>query len=111
MSQQAARPVDDPADAIADTPGGCVIQIKVIPRAPQTMVDGMRGGALLVKLSAPPVEGQANESLLRFIAHICDVPRRAGLVDERREIAQQGDPRQSRDARAGHLARQGMYAS
>jgi uncharacterized protein len=76
MSQQAANPVDDPADAIADTPGGCLIQLKVIPRAPQTMVDGMRDGALLVKLSAPPVEGQANESLLRFIAHICDVPRR-----------------------------------
>lgn len=73
-----ARPVDDdPADAIADTPGGCTIQIKVIPRAPQTLIDGMREGALLVKLSAPPVEGQANESLLRFIAHVCDVPRRA----------------------------------
>jgi uncharacterized protein len=77
MAQQAANPDDDPADAIADTPGGCLIQIKVIPRAPQTMIDGMRGGALLVKLSAPPVEGQANESLLRFIAHICDVPRRS----------------------------------
>jgi uncharacterized protein len=77
MSQQAANPVDDPADAIADTPGGCLIQLKVIPRAPMTMIDGMRGGALLVKLSAPPVEGQANESLMRFIAHICDVPRRA----------------------------------
>lgn len=80
QSQQAANPVDDPADAIADTPGGCLIQIKVIPRAPQTMIDGMRGGALLVKLSAPPVEGQANESLLRFMAHIFDVPRRAVLL-------------------------------
>ena len=77
MSQQAANLVDDPADAIADTPGGCLIQIKVIPRAPQTMVDGMRGGALLVKLSAPPVDGQANEALLRFIAQICGVPRSA----------------------------------
>jgi uncharacterized protein (TIGR00251 family) len=75
--QQAANQVDDPADAIADTPGGCVIHIKVIPRAPQTMIDGMRGGALLVKLSAPPVEGQANEALLRFFAQLCDVPRRA----------------------------------
>ena len=76
MAQQPATPVDDPADAIADTPGGCIIQINVIPLAPQTMIEGMRGGALLVKLGAPPVEGQANESLLRFIAHICDVPRR-----------------------------------
>jgi uncharacterized protein (TIGR00251 family) len=78
MAQQgAANPADDPADAIADTPGGCLIQIKVIPRAPQTMIEGMRGGALLVKLSAPPVQGQANESLMRFVAQICDVPRRA----------------------------------
>jgi hypothetical protein len=81
MAQQPAKPAAiseaDPADAIADTPGGCIIQVKVIPRSPQTMIDGMRGGAILVKLSAPPVEGQANESLLRFIAHICDVPRRA----------------------------------
>jgi uncharacterized protein len=77
MSQQPATPLDDPADAIEDTPGRCLIQLKVIPRAPQTMIDGMRGGALLVKLSAPPVEGEANESLLRFFAHICDVPRRA----------------------------------
>jgi uncharacterized protein len=77
MSQQPATPLDDPADAIEDTPGGCLIQLKVIPRAPQTMLDGMRGGALLVKLSAPPVDDQANESLLRFFAQICDVPRRA----------------------------------
>jgi uncharacterized protein (TIGR00251 family) len=40
------------------------------------MIDGMRDGSILVKLGAPPVEGQANEALLRFIAHICDVPRR-----------------------------------
>jgi uncharacterized protein (TIGR00251 family) len=98
MSQQAARPVDDPADAIADTPGGCVIQIKVIPRAPQTMVDGMRGGALLVKLSAPPVEGQANESLMRFIAHICDVPRRnVSLMS--------GEKSRSKVVRVNHVTR------
>lgn len=79
MSRQddAAIPADDPADAIADTPGGCLIRIKVIPRAPQTLIEGMRDGALLVKLSAPPVEGQANEALLRFISEVCDVPRRA----------------------------------
>lgn len=85
MAQQPAKPApratpatppEDPADAISDTPGGCLIQIKVIPRSPQTMIEGMRAGAILVKLGAPPVEGQANESLLRFIAHICDVPRR-----------------------------------
>ena len=78
MSDRAASPAqDDPAIAIADTPGGCLITLKVIPRAPRTMIEGLRGDALLVKLGAPPVEGQANESLLRFMAHVCDVPRRA----------------------------------
>lgn len=82
MAQQPAKPAtpvtpaEDPADAISDTPGGCLIQIKVIPRSPQTMIEGMRAGAILVKLGAPPVEGKANESLLRFMAQICDVPRR-----------------------------------
>jgi uncharacterized protein len=99
MSQQpAAHPVDDPADAIADTPGGCLIQLKVIPRAPQTMIDGMRGGALLVKLSAPPVEGQANESLLRFMASICDVPRRAVSLTR-------GEKSRQKVVRVNHMTR------
>jgi uncharacterized protein len=98
MSDQGARPADDPADAITDTPGGCVIQLKVIPRSPQTMIDGMRGGALLVKLSAPPVEGQANESLLRFMAHVCDVPRRAVML-------MSGERSRSKVIRVNHLTR------
>jgi uncharacterized protein (TIGR00251 family) len=100
MSQQPASPPpdDDPAVAIADTPGGCTIQIKVIPRAPMTVIDGMRGGAVLVRLSAPPVEGQANESLLRFIAHICDVPRRqVSLIS--------GEKTRSKVIRVLHLTR------
>src|SRR5262245_13918746 len=100
MAQQgAATPAeDDPADAIADTPGGCLIQIKVIPRAPQTMVEGMRDGALLVRLSAPPVDGQANESLIRFVAHVCDVPRRAvSLVS--------GEKSRQKVVRVNHLTR------
>jgi uncharacterized protein len=100
MSQQgAALPADDPADAIADTPGGCLIQIKVIPRAPSTLIEGMRDGALLVKLSAPPVEGQANESLLRFIAQVCDVPRRSVSL-ERGEKARRKVIRVQRMTRA-----------
>jgi uncharacterized protein len=99
MSDRAAAPADaDPAIAIADTPGGCLIQIKVIPRAPQTLIDGLRGGALLVKLGAPPVEGQANESLLRFIAHVCDVPRRAVTL-------MSGERSRHKVVRVNHLTR------
>ena len=42
--------------------------MRVQPRAPHTRVQGVRAGALVVKLSAPPVEGRANEALCRFLA-------------------------------------------
>jgi uncharacterized protein (TIGR00251 family) len=37
----------------------------------------MRGDALLVRLAAPPVEGAANDALIRLLADTFDVPRRA----------------------------------
>lgn len=36
----------------------------------------MRGGILLVRLAAPPVEGAANEALIAFIASALDRPKR-----------------------------------
>lgn len=56
--------------------GSAVIDIRVIPRARRNSVDGMRGGAFLIRLAAPPVDGAANEALLGFLADVLDVPRR-----------------------------------
>jgi hypothetical protein len=52
------------------------LDIRVIPRAPQTKVDGERGGAILVRLAAPPVDGAANAALVAFLADALGVPRR-----------------------------------
>ena len=52
------------------------LQIRVIPRAPRTRVDGERGGAILVRLAAPPVDGAANDALVAFLADTLHVPRR-----------------------------------
>ena len=52
------------------------LTLHVQPGAKKTEVMGLHGGALKVKLSAPPVEGKANEALLRFIADHFDVPLR-----------------------------------
>jgi uncharacterized protein (TIGR00251 family) len=53
-----------------------VIDIRVIPRARRNSVDGMRAGAFLIRLAAPPVDGAANDALLTFLADVLDVPRR-----------------------------------
>ncbi len=62
---------------IADTPGGCRLQVRVTPRAAQHRVEGVTGDALRIRLAAPPVEGKANEALVEFLADALDLPRRA----------------------------------
>lgn len=57
--------------------GGTVVEVRVIPRAARSALAGERDGALLVRLKAAPVDGQANAALVEFLAGVLDVPRRA----------------------------------
>jgi hypothetical protein len=61
----------------AETRDGVLLTIRVIPRARKTQLAGLRDGALVVKVSTPPVEGAANETLLAFLADRLHLPRRA----------------------------------
>jgi uncharacterized protein len=36
----------------------------------------MRGGAILIRLAAPPVDGAANDALIAFLADALTLPRR-----------------------------------
>jgi uncharacterized protein len=51
--------------------------VRVQPRASQTMIVGELDGALKLRLAAPPVDGAANEELIRWLAKFFDVPRAA----------------------------------
>jgi uncharacterized protein (TIGR00251 family) len=54
---------------------GVVLTLNVIPRAGKTTLAGTRGGAILVRLAAAPVDGAANEELVAFLADILDIPK------------------------------------
>lgn len=47
--------------------------VVVSPRASRTAVGGRREGALLVRVTAPPVEGEANEAVIAAVARALDV--------------------------------------
>lgn len=59
------------------TQAGVEIDVRVIPRASKTQLAGDRDGRLVVRLAAPPVEGAANDALIKFFSELLDVPRRA----------------------------------
>jgi uncharacterized protein (TIGR00251 family) len=57
--------------------GDCItLTLHVQPGARQTTVAGLHNAALKIRLAAPPIEGRANEALLRFIADFFKVPLR-----------------------------------
>jgi uncharacterized protein (TIGR00251 family) len=61
--------------SIHDTPDGATFAIKVHPRARKNAITGELGGALKLSLTAPPVEGRANEACIEFLANLLKVPR------------------------------------
>jgi hypothetical protein len=52
------------------------LTLHVQPGAKRSELAGLHGEALKIRLAAPPVEGRANEALLKFIAKLFDVPLR-----------------------------------
>lgn len=62
---------------VSARPGGCTLRVRVIPRAGRSGIAGERDGALLVRLAAAPVDGEANDALIAFLAKQLDTPRRA----------------------------------
>jgi hypothetical protein len=56
------------------------LRIRAQPRASRTEVVGEHGGALKVRVAAPPVDGDANRELVRFLAKVVGVPASAVRV-------------------------------
>lgn len=57
--------------------GGVLLELSVSPNARRTQAQGVHGGRLRVRLAAPPVDGKANEALLRWLAEELQAGRQA----------------------------------
>lgn len=51
------------------------INVKVKPRASREQVEGWKEGALVVRLTSPPVDGAANDSLVKLLAKRSGISR------------------------------------
>ncbi len=60
---------------ITDKPYGATFAVRVQPRASRNAIAGEMGDALKVALTAPPVEGKANEACIEFLAKLLKVAR------------------------------------
>jgi uncharacterized protein (TIGR00251 family) len=50
------------------------LRVRLQPRARREEIVGPRDGALVVRVTEPPVDGRANAALCRLIARALDVP-------------------------------------
>lgn len=58
-----------------DTPEGVTFAVKIHPRARKNAITGEVGDAIKLSLTAPPLEGRANQACIEFLANLLKVPR------------------------------------
>lgn len=59
-----------------DGKSGSALAVRVTPKASRNAIVGvLDDGTIKVHLTAPPVEGQANQALIEFLAEVLDVPK------------------------------------
>ena len=81
--------------AIKQSADGVTFAVKVHPRAKKNGITGEVGEALKIGLTAPPVEGRANEACVEYLAAVLKVPRAsitiaAGLTSRNKVIRVRG---------------------
>lgn len=55
---------------------GVAIKINVQPRASKNEITGMHGDSLKVRLTSPPVDGEANKACIQFFSKLFKIPKR-----------------------------------
>lgn len=68
-----------------------ILELQLQPRAARDEIAGPHGDCLRVRITAPPVDGKANQHLCAFLAKLCGVAKgavtlEAGLTGRRKRV-------------------------
>ncbi len=61
--------------SLTEKDGRVIFKCRVQPGASKSSVIGLYGDSLKVSLASPPVDGKANEELIRFLSKTLDIPK------------------------------------
>ena len=56
---------------------GLTFAVRIVPRASRSEITGEQSGALRVRIAAAPVEGAANQELIKLLAKTFKLPQKA----------------------------------
>jgi len=82
--------------------------VKVQPRARKNAIMGALGDALKLAVTAPPVEGRANQAVIDFFAELFEIPRASvtiasGATSRNKVVRIQGLKRPTVEQRLGEI--------
>ncbi len=80
--------------------GRITLTLHIQPGAKTTEFAGLHGDALKIRLAAPPVDGKANEALIKFVAETLKLPKSAitlksGQTSRRKVLEVNGSSREA----------------
>ena len=80
--------------------GRITLTLHIQPGAKTTEFAGLHGDALKIRLAAPPVDGKANEALIKFVTETLKLPKSAvtlnsGQTSRRKVLEVNGSSREA----------------
>ena len=84
---------------IFETDQGLLLNIFVSPRSSKNQIVGMYDGRLKIMIKSPPVDGKANELLIKYVADVFSTPKQSvsikkGISSKRKQLLVKGITRE-----------------